>query len=95
MCIENFVFLFMLKLLVGEINRLNIQVGITKIGKKILVTSQNQLSTKILICCCRLFFLLFMHFCPGTSQLIQIYSVDWTDVYDTYNIEHRTEPVNH
>ena len=30
-----------------------------------------------------------------SSQLIQIYSVDWTDVYDTYNIEHRTEPVSH
>ena len=29
------------------------------------------------------------------SQLIQIYSVDWTDVYDTHNIEHRTEPVSH
>ena len=41
-----------------------------------------------------------MHLCPGMmaahqSQLIQIYSVDWTDVYDTYNIEHRTEPVSH
>ena len=32
---------------------------------------------------------------PTQSQLIQIYSVDWTDVYDTYNIEHRTEPVSH
>ena len=29
------------------------------------------------------------------SQLIQIYSVDWTYVYDTYTIEHRTEPVSH
>ena len=29
------------------------------------------------------------------SQLIQIYSVDWTDVYDTHNIEHKTEPVSH
>ena len=28
------------------------------------------------------------------SQLIQIYSVDWTDFYDTHNIEHRTEPVS-
>ena len=41
-----------------------------------------------------------MRFCPGKitrtqSQLIQIYSVDWTDVYDTYNIEHGTEPVIH
>ena len=32
---------------------------------------------------------------PTQSQLIQIYSVDWTDVYDTHNIEHRTEPVSH
>ena len=32
---------------------------------------------------------------PTQSQLIQIYSVDWTDVYDTHNIEHRTEPFNH
>ena len=24
------------------------------------------------------------------SQLIQIYSVNWTDIYDTHNIEHRT-----
>ena len=29
------------------------------------------------------------------GQLIQIYSVDWTDVYDTHNIKQRTEPVNH
>ena len=41
-----------------------------------------------------------MHFCPGTitthaESIIQIYSVDWTDVYGTYNIEHRTEPVSH
>ena len=28
-------------------------------------------------------------------QLIQIYNVDWTDVYDTQNIGHRTEPVSH
>ena len=28
-------------------------------------------------------------------QLIKIYSMDWTDVYDTHNIEHRTEPVSH
>ena len=27
------------------------------------------------------------------SQLIQIYIVEWTYVYDTHNIEHRTEPV--
>ena len=27
---------------------------------------------------------------PTQSQLIQIYSVDWTYVYDTPNIEHRT-----
>ena len=32
---------------------------------------------------------------PTQSQLFQIYSVDWTDVYDTYTIEHRTEPVSH
>ena len=32
---------------------------------------------------------------PTQSQLIQIYSVDWRDVYDTHNIEHRTEPVSH
>ena len=32
---------------------------------------------------------------PTQRQLIQIYSVDWTDVYDTHNIEHRTEPVSH
>ena len=32
---------------------------------------------------------------PTQSQLIQIYSVDWTDIYDTHNIEHRTEPVSH
>ena len=32
---------------------------------------------------------------PTQSQLIQIYSVDCTDVYDTHNIEHRTEPVSH
>ena len=30
-----------------------------------------------------------------SSQLIQIYSVDWTDVYDTHSIENRTEPVSH
>ena len=41
-----------------------------------------------------------MHFYPRTmtthaSQLIQIYSVDWTDIFDTHNIEHRTEPVSH
>ena len=29
------------------------------------------------------------------AVLIQIFSVDWTDVYDTHNIEHRTEPVSH
>ena len=29
------------------------------------------------------------------SQLIQIYSLDWTDVYDTHSIEHRTEPGSH
>ena len=29
------------------------------------------------------------------SRLIQIYIVDWTDVYDTHSIEHRTEPVSH
>ena len=29
------------------------------------------------------------------SHLIQIYSVDWTDVYDTHNIKHRTEPLSH
>ena len=42
----------------------------------------------------------FMHFCPGTitthaesiNSDLQIY---WTYVYDTYNIEHRTEPVSH
>ena len=33
--------------------------------------------------------------CYLQSQLIQIYSVDWTDIYDTHNIEHRTEPVSH
>ena len=32
---------------------------------------------------------------PTQSQLIQIYSVDWTDVYDTHNSEHWTEPVSH
>ena len=32
---------------------------------------------------------------PTQSQLIQMYSVDWTDVYDTHNIEHRTELVSH
>ena len=43
----------------------------------------------------------FMHFLsrddaqPTQSQLIQIYSVGWTDVYDTHNIEHRTEPTSH
>ena len=41
-----------------------------------------------------------MHFCPGAmttyaEPIIQIYNVDWTDVYDTRNIEHRTEPVGH
>ena len=29
------------------------------------------------------------------NQLIQIYSMDWREVYDTHNIEHRTEPVSH
>ena len=29
------------------------------------------------------------------SELIQIYSVDWTDIYTTHNSEHRTEPVSH
>ena len=29
------------------------------------------------------------------EPFIQIYSVDWTDVYDTHNIEQRTEPVSH
>ena len=32
---------------------------------------------------------------PTQSQLIHIYSVDWADVYETHNIEHRTEPVSH
>ena len=32
---------------------------------------------------------------PKQIQLIQIYSVDWTDVYDTHNIKHRTELVSH
>ena len=32
---------------------------------------------------------------PTQSQLIQIYSVYWTDVYDTHNIEHRTESLSH
>ena len=32
---------------------------------------------------------------PTQSQLIQIDSVDWIGVYDTHNIEHRTEPVSH
>ena len=46
------------------------------------------------------FFFLSMHFYPGTitpkqSQLIQIYNLDWTDIYDTHNIEHRTEPFSH
>ena len=41
-----------------------------------------------------------MHFCPETmtptqSQLIEIYSVDWTDVYGTPSIEHRTDPVSY
>ena len=41
------------------------------------------------------FYFLYMHFVQGRwqptqSQLIQIYSVDWRDVYDTHNIEHRT-----
>ena len=31
---------------------------------------------------------------PTQSQLILIYSMDWTDVYDTHNIEHRTESVD-
>ena len=48
-----------------------------------------------------LFFLFFFIYAFSSRdynnprQLIQIYSVDWTDVYDTYNIEHRTEPVSH
>ena len=43
----------------------------------------------------------FMHFFVQRRrqhtqrQLIKIYSVDWTDVYDTHNIEHGTEPVCH
>ena len=43
----------------------------------------------------------YAFFCPGTmithaeSILIQIYSVDWTDVYDTHNSEQRTEPISH
>ena len=32
---------------------------------------------------------------PTQSKLIQICSVDWTDVYDKHNIEHRPEPVSH
>ena len=32
---------------------------------------------------------------PTQSQLSQIYNVDWIDVYETHNIEHRTEPVSH
>ena len=32
---------------------------------------------------------------PTQSQLIQVYSVGWIDVYDTHNIEHRTEPVSY
>ena len=32
---------------------------------------------------------------PTQSQLVQIYTVDWIGVYDTHNIEHRTEPVSH
>ena len=47
------------------------------------------------------FFSFFMHFYVHgrwqltQGQLIQIYSVDWTDVHETHNIEHRTEPVSH
>ena len=51
------------------------------------------------------FLLFFMHFCQRTmtthaksinSDLQRgLDSVDWTDVYDTHNIEHRTEPVNY
>ena len=41
-----------------------------------------------------------MHFCPGTitTHAVSINSDlqrGWTDVYDTRNIEHRTEPVSH
>ena len=56
---------------------------------------KNKLSLVFLI------ILFFIHFIvqgrrqPTQSQLIQIYSVDWTDVYDTYNIGYRTEPVSH
>ena len=32
---------------------------------------------------------------PTQSQLIQICSVDWTELYDTHNIEHRPELVSH
>ena len=32
---------------------------------------------------------------PTQSLLILIYSVDWTDAYDTHDIEHRTKPVSH
>ena len=34
----------------------------------------------------------FMHFCPGTMTT---HAEDWTDFYDTQDIEHRTEPVSH
>ena len=39
-----------------------------------------------------------MHFCPGTitAHAESINSdLHGLDVYDTYNIEHRTEPVSH
>ena len=36
-----------------------------------------------------------LFFIFSVMQLIQIYSVDWRDVCDKHNIEHRTEPVSH
>ena len=56
-----------------------------------IIQNQAALAVTGFVFCFFVYF--FMHFYPGTqSQLIQIYSVDWTGVYDTHNIEHRTEP---
>ena len=41
------------------------------------------------------FLCIFLSRDDDNYQLIQIYSVDWTHVYDTHTIEHRTEPVSH
>ena len=73
----------------------------TKLGKRCLdqaikgwiggigTSSEKQVSAICFFCCCFLCIFVQGRWQPTQRQLIQIYSVDWTDVYDTHNIEHR------